>query len=559
MDSSDIQIPGYTIHTAIGHGGMATVYLATQESLNRKVAIKVLHNRNEAAISERFINEARYIASLDSPHIITIYDISSLESGDCYIAMEFIAGGDLAENASRMTSAHSMLHVVRQMAQALEVVHDSGIIHRDVKPTNILFRKDGTAVLTDFGIAKDVDNAADLTQAGFSLGSPSYSSPEQAQCLPIDLTTDIYSLGVVLVELLLGYNPFRADSHTSTSLNHIQLPVPRLPAELDYLSPLVNKMLAKHPGERYQSARELIVDIDRALTTADGVHRRAPAPRFPADSLRRRRLLRLHLPRLPHLSLANIRSWMSGLRAGFRLHLPALATLSAQKSAHKLRHTLAAVAGSALMAVFYFGAFHQSETEREIDRLLGKAEQSMQAGRYMAPATDNARDLYRQVLHLDNTNLNAIWGLKTAEQKQVEVYLAQAARALEHGRLQRPERESAYHYFRQVLAIDPKNARARSGIMEVVQEYIRLARTEMSENNYSDANYYVDSGLNIAPNNAVLLSLGDEVKKRQQRAMSQQRERRQQLTPALKQKSPTLRTHLRSALDKLRDTISGDH
>ena len=553
MDSSDIQIPGYTIHTAIGHGGMATVYLATQESLNRKVAIKVLHNRNEAAISERFINEARYIASLDSPHIITIYDISALENGDCYIAMEFIAGGDLAENSASMTSVHPVLHVVRQMAQALEVVHDNGIIHRDVKPTNILFRKDGTAVLTDFGIAKDADNAADLTQAGFSLGSPSYSSPEQAQCLPIDLTTDIYSLGVVLVELLLGYNPFRADSHTSTALNHIQLPVPALPAEFEHLSPLVEKMLAKHPGERYQSAGELILDIDQVLKMADGGRRSARSLRFPGDLLRR-----LRLPRLPHLSLAPVLPAMSGWRPWFRQHLAVFASHFSPKSARRLRYALTAVACGALMVVFYFGAFYQSETEREIDRLLGKAEQSMQAGHYMAPAADNARDLYRQVLRLDNTNLKAIWGLKTAEQKQVEAYLAQAARALEQGRLQRPEGENALHYFRQVLAIDAKNARARSGIMEVIQEYIRLARAEMSESDYSDATYYVDSGLNIAPSNAVLLSLGDEVKKRQQRALAQQRERRQQPIPATKQKSPTVRTYLRSALDKLRDKISGD-
>ena len=550
MDSPDIQIPGYTIHTIIGHGGMASVYLATQDSLNRKVAIKVLHNRNEAGVGERFINEARYIASLNSPHIITIYDISSLENGDCYIAMEFISGGDLAERAARMTSLHSMLHVIRQVAHALEVVHENGIIHRDVKPTNILFRKDGTAVLTDFGIAKkDVDDASDLTQAGFSLGSPSYSSPEQAQCLPIDLTTDIYSLGVVLVELLLGYNPFRGDSHTSTALNHIQLPVPELPAEFNTLLPLVEKMLAKAPAERYQSTRALIVDIDRALELADGTRRNLRPLQMPSSLLRR-----LRLPRIPRLSFIPLRPALWRFQAWLRAYLPELP----HRSVRSLKYGTAAVTCGVLIAVFYFGAFHQDETEREIDRLLREAEQSMQAGHYMAPENGNARDLYRRVLQLDNTNLKAIWGLKTAEQKQVEAYLAQAASALEQRRLQRPEGDNALHYFHQVLAIDAENPRARSGIMEVIQEYIRLARAEMSESDYSDANYYVDSGLNIAPNNAVLLSLGDEVKRRQQQALAQQRERPQQLTPASKQKSPSVRTYLRSALDKLRDTISGD-
>ncbi|KUJ81575.1 serine/threonine protein kinase [Microbulbifer flavimaris] len=557
MSSSDIHIPGYTIHSAIGHGGMASVYLATQESLNRKVAIKVLRNSTEAGIGERFINEARYIANLNSPHIITIYDISTLKNGDCYIAMEFIGGGEVADNLPGLTTVEGKLQVIRQIALGLGVVHENGIIHRDVKPSNILFREDGTAVLTDFGIAKEIDNDSDLTQVGFSLGSPSYSSPEQAQCLPIDSTTDIYSLGVVLLELLLGHNPFKGDSHTSTALNHIQLPVPELPSEYHYLAPLVNKMLAKDPGNRHQSARELIGEIDLALQMAGDAPQHTRPRRFGADQFRR-----LRLPALPAISLSAAFSRMlsapasllSRLGTTFVRHRAPLPTLSSGR----LVGGLATVSLGALMVMVYFGAFYQSETEREITRLLEQAEQSMQAGRYIAPAADNARDLYRQVLQLDNTNLTAILGMKTAEQKQVEAYLAEGAQALADGRLQRPEQNNALHFFHQALAIDAKNSRAQTGIRKVIQEYIRLARIEMSESDYSDAHYYLDSGLNIAPNNAMLLSLSDEVRKREARALTQQQARQRPRTRQRQEKPPTVRTYIRSALDKLRSKMGGD-
>lgn len=546
MNSSDIQVPGYTIHSAIGHGGMASVFLATQESLNRKVAIKVLRNRDETGVGERFINEARYIASLNSPHVITIYDISTLENGDCYIAMEFIACGDLTENFENISGVEAALEVIRQVALGLVVVHDSGIIHRDVKPKNILFRKDGTAVLTDFGIAKEIDNASDLTQAGFSLGSPSYSSPEQAQCHPIDLTTDIYSLGVVLLELLLGYNPFKGDSHTGTALNHIQLPVPTLPEEFDHLTPLVQRMLAKSPEERYPSCRELLADIEQILEMEQDAHRAESAKLFPLAPFRR-----FHLPRIWRLP-----SWpeLKFRRPWFRSSLWAFPAISTKN----LRGGLAAMAGSVLIAAVYFGAFYQTETEREIEHLLHRAEQSMEAGRYMAPIADNAHELYRQVLKLEKTNLKAIWGVKTAEQKQVEAYLVQAAQALGDRRLQRPDGDNALHYYRQALAIDAKNARARTGIRDVIQEYIRLARTEMSESDYSEANYYVDSGLNIAPNNALLLSLRDELERRQEQVLVRQREQPQRRPAKTREETPTVRTYIRSALDKLRDKLGGN-
>lgn len=463
MTHPQLHIPGYTVHGPIGQGGMASVYLATQESLNRKVAIKVLRNSNEAQLNERFIKEAHFIASLNNPHIITIYDISTLPGGDHYIAMEFVGGGDLDENRARFHEPLLVLSLIREIAEGLAVVHAKGIIHRDVKPANILFRENGTAVLTDFGIAKDVGNNSDLTQAGFSLGSPSYSSPEQAQGKPLDITTDIYGLGVILLELLLGYNPFKGDSHTSTAINHIQLPLPQLPGKYAYLSPLLSRMLAKQPSARFQNCGELVSAIAPLL-------RQEPAEGAPS---------REHL---------NVQSRQTGTR---RFLLPATG-----------------IAGALLLL---FALTYKTETDREIDRLLQQAELGLEEARYIFPEQDNARYYYRQVLLLDEDNGEALDGLERVTERLVQDYVANAVEALERGDLNRPRENNALHFYREALALDTDNPQALAGIQLVVAEYTRRARANLLEGDLKTADRNVKRGLGIAPEDQELLALRAEI------------------------------------------------
>ncbi|WP_237057294.1 serine/threonine-protein kinase [Microbulbifer sediminum] len=466
MNYPDIHIPGYTIHGQIGHGGMASVYLATQESLNRKVAIKVLRNSAEDGVNERFIKEAHFIASLANPHIITIHDISTLANGDYYIAMEYVGDGDLADNRHHFREPAAILQLIRQIAQGLAVVHDRGIIHRDVKPANILFREDGTAVLTDFGIAKDVDNNSDLTQAGSSLGSPAYSSPEQAQGQPLDITTDIYSLGVILLELLLGYNPYRGDSHTSTAINHIQRPIPALPDEFAYLQPLLDPMLAKQPADRFQSCHEL---ADTIATMAD-----APAG------------VRTTTARAPALVPPR---WLKG----------------------KMVPLAGAGAGLVAIACVIMALTYESETDRRIRELLQRAEQGLAEGRYISPEQDNARYYYRQVLLLDDNNPAAARGLRAVTKKRIEALVILGAEALEHDRLHRPKDDNAIHYYREALTLDPDNPQATAGIGQVTAEYIRRARAGLLEDDLERADYNVKWGLRISPDNRDLLALRSEL------------------------------------------------
>lgn len=262
--SMNMQIPGFDIDGEIGQGAMASVYLATQRSLERKVALKVMAASLAAdpTFCERFLREGRTLARLAHPNIATIHDIGNV--GELYyMAMEFLPSGTLKERIAAGLTPEQGLVYVRQMAQALGYAHAQGLVHRDVKPANILFRADGTAVLSDFGIAKSLDDRTQFTQAGFAVGTPSYMSPEQARGLEIDGRADLYALGVVLYEILVGKLPYNGTDALSTALAHLTEPLPELPIEHGRYQDILRGLLAKDPNERYADAAALLAALDR--------------------------------------------------------------------------------------------------------------------------------------------------------------------------------------------------------------------------------------------------------------------------------------------------------
>ena len=193
-----MKVSGYKIKRTIGKGGMGTVYLATQESLERDVVLKTMSlvDAEGTEFAERFLNEGRIVASLRHPHIITIYDIGATDD-ILYIAMEYVDGGDLKSRLDGPLPPHVCLELLARIGGALELAHRQGIIHRDVKPANILFRRDGTPLLSDFGIAKQIKLDAELTSTGTILGSPFYMSPEQSEGRVVDGRTETKTNGRV--------------------------------------------------------------------------------------------------------------------------------------------------------------------------------------------------------------------------------------------------------------------------------------------------------------------------------------------------------------------------
>ena len=258
-----IELPGYTIEKQLGRGGMARVYLARHTGLDRLVAIKVLSKDldGDKSFSERFIREARIVANLTHQNIITVFDVG-VHNEFHYIAMEYLPGVTLDDKIKKNLDIKQILGIIKQIAAALDFAHKKGIIHRDVKPDNILFREDGTAVLTDFGIARSAKSETKMTATGTVIGTPHYMSPEQAQGQEIGPWSDLYSLGIVLFEMLNGEVPFDADSTIAVVFKHITEPVPDLAEPYQQYQPLVNTLLAKEPAARYQTGREVIADIE---------------------------------------------------------------------------------------------------------------------------------------------------------------------------------------------------------------------------------------------------------------------------------------------------------
>jgi TolB-like protein/Tfp pilus assembly protein PilF len=280
-----IEIPGYRIEAQLGQGGMATVYLALQLSLQRQVALKVLAPAlaRDPGFTERFLREGRIAASLRHRHILAIHDVA-VHAGQAYLALEYLPGGHLADLPMAPRTA---LRLVREIASALALAHAKGIVHRDIKPANILLQDDGSFVLADFGIARmlGVDR---LTQDGGFAGTPAYMAPEQWRNQAADARSDIYALGVVLHQALTGCVPYDGDDGWAIGLQHQQAPLPRLPEHCAALQELLAGMLAKDPATRIASAEQLILAV-QALEQSRNFERAPDAPAVdPVQHLRQR-------------------------------------------------------------------------------------------------------------------------------------------------------------------------------------------------------------------------------------------------------------------------------
>jgi serine/threonine-protein kinase len=274
-DLTGSTVGDFQVERLLGRGGMGEVYLATQLSLNRPVALKVL--RPEVMVKpgyrERFEAEAIAVAKLNHPNIVHVYAMALIDQVH-FIAMEYVEGTNLRDYVVKRgaLALDQALSIMKQAAQAIGAAGEAGIVHRDVKPENILITRKGRVKVADFGLCRQMDeDGPQLTQVGVTMGTPAYMSPEQAQGYALDHRSDLYSLGATCYFMLAGLPPFRADSPVAVALKHIrELPAslaihrPDLPLEVDRL---VMKLMAKNPADRYQSAAELLADLAKLRTS----------------------------------------------------------------------------------------------------------------------------------------------------------------------------------------------------------------------------------------------------------------------------------------------------
>ena len=450
-----MEIPGYKVERCIGHGGMASAYLARQTSLDRRVVLKVLDTSvvDSASAIERFLNEGRIVASLHHPHIITTYDIGRSGS-DVYISMEYVDGGDLKQRLQQGAIAPvEALSIVVKIGSALAAAHEQGIVHRDVKPGNILFRTDGTPLLSDFGIAKKLTGDADLTTTGMFVGSPNYMAPEQSDEGPVDGRVDIYALGVILFEMLSGHRPYPSESVIDVILKHKKAPVPLLPKAMRMYQPLLDRMMAKNRDARFPDVPSVLAFIERLDIDEDG--------------------------------RAGFAIGLSGIGWGLRRRAAEWFDFPSRRSLLLSGAVICAIAYGALLWV------EQRIENRDMPRLMTiePALETLPA----VSATGSPVEISDRV-----------------EREKILGALAWLGNhSLNEYRLTAPPQDNAYYYFARLEQMDPGSSAARQGMADIASRYALLAEREIAEGDHDRARSFISVGLQVDPRNDTLRVLNE--------------------------------------------------
>jgi DNA-binding response OmpR family regulator len=277
IDPSHLDLPQYAILHKLGESSRAVVYFAHSITLGRNVALKISKPTIEGAEESReFAREYAAICAVQHRSVVEIYDYG-FHAGREFIAMEYFPCGDLKTRLQQPMSVNESLGYALRICGALRIIHGAGLIHRDLKPPNVMLREDGSVVLIDFGLAKGLESTGLSTAIGVLRGSPYYMSPEQAQGVPLDARSDLYSVGVMLFEMLTGTKPYVGNSAVEVMQQHVHGPRPRLPAELAALEPLLDQFMARERGRRFP-------DSVTAYTALMAAIDQLPAPSAPVDA-----------------------------------------------------------------------------------------------------------------------------------------------------------------------------------------------------------------------------------------------------------------------------------
>lgn len=504
---------------------MASVFLADQVSLGRQVALKVLDpalacQRNFTA---RFLNEGKIIAQLNHPQIVSVFDLGSHQH-HYYLAMEYLSGGTLERKIKHGMDTAQALKLITTICRSLRFAHLHGVIHRDIKPQNILFRNDDIPVLTDFGIARLMEGDPSLTIPGRTVGSPFYMSPEQICGRRIDERADLYAIGVLFYEMLTHRLPYRSDQFVDIALMHKEAPIPALPPKLSEFQPLIDKLLAKAPDDRYANAQELIDALEHihrksdatVLSRNDNVHstrlqiRKLDGAKLHCIDGRNPKTEATTQPAVdPSQGAASAEPGATSKEDGdapsdpSNLEITPLAPPPQQREGMWKKRLIALGATLAVAGGFYV-FFHPFSMSTQI---ISKPVQSN-------PNQNEARPASNQPV-----------GKRQLNDQKIANLLANAQRQLADYRLSSPAGDNCYETYRQILSIDPSNRAAESLLKKIGEAYRKLATTEQTQGQFQKGLMHVEKGLSLLPRDKSLLALQVELKAqltKQTRRLAQQ-------------------------------------
>ena len=527
-----ITIPGYELKQELGRGGMAMVYRAVQESLNRDVALKIMNPTlaGEESFKKRFLNEGHIIAQLTDPNIVTIFDIGVYEH-HYYLAMEYLPGGTLKDKCDQGLPTDEAVSVARALGRALGYAHQQGFVHRDIKPQNVLFRTDGTPVLTDFGIAKTVNDSSQMTAAGYTLGSAGYMSPEQSVGKPLDNRSDIYSFGVMFWEMLTGQPMYEADDIFALAFKHATEPIPILPTSLASYQPIMNKLLAKTPEDRYANAEQFIAALDTMTDAADPEGQVMDKPPAPTETVVIPQPVQGSVPATADnassenqpearpgkefkawmvvivalvLGIASIAAWFV-LRPASAPVVPVASTTTEPKPpAETVQIDPPALIAKPTTATPGF-------TEPQID-VPEVSEPKSEIEPEVEP------EINQQPPTVSSSTLDKGKPLTEAERRDhIAQLLELAQQQTDSGQHLGPPGDNAFETYRKVLELEPLNKVARAGLVGIgrirlARQYLEQARQLLSSGDLAASLVKIEQGLRLMPDDQSLRGLYEEVK-----------------------------------------------
>ena len=532
-----LELPGYKIIKEIGRGGMAKVYLARHEGLDRDVAIKVMFPNlaTDSSYSERFIREARIVAKLSHHNIVTVFDVGIFEQYH-YIAMEFLPGITLDDKIKSGITNKEILSILKQVCAGLNYAHEKGFIHRDIKPENIMFREDGSAVITDFGIARATKSETKMTAVGTVIGTAHYMSPEQAQGLELTPCSDIYSIGVMLYEMFTGKVPYDADSTIAIVFKHIDAPIPALEGEQAKYQPLLDRLMAKKPEGRYQNCQEIIDDIntieqgnvpERATefysandltgaTDTTQVIDAIPAPKKSRTGLIIGSLITIVLIVAAGIYISQqsgTTSESAGAGTQQQLKAQQLQRQKQQEAERKRRE-------QALIEATKRAILEEQEVKRQQEAQKRQQELAQKQAEEKARQQQEAERKKREAQKLAQQKR------RLEKQKKLSSLLQQA-----DNKLLNKKPDEAYRLYRNVLKLDRNNRHAKKGIQQVASLHLKLAHYSAMKNKFADADAHIQTVIDIAPAHKELTKVQNEVFKLKAQYQKAQLEKELQQNP----------------------------